>query len=256
VPERSIFSWFSRKKPADLAPAATMSGGNKSHDPEIYLVLRRVFNEHTLLTIRMTDRPEPYTSAILELVPEQHYLVLDELTPISGHAFVSNGAVLQVRAAVDGIDLRFTATVLQMGEQNALPYYKISFPTAIDYPQRRRQYRVTVPSNRGFEVEFRMPDGRQLEGELGDMSVGGFCARIRTGVLETTRDVGQRATCRLLVPNAPPIIVEVDMLHIDAQPPPRVQRARVRFTHNISPTTARRVAQFCAELERAQRQLR
>jgi len=256
VLERSIFNWFSRKKPANLARATAMSGDNEAPDPEIYLLLRRVFSEHTLLTIRVGDHPEPYTSAILELVPGQHYLVLDELTPISGHALASNGAMFQVRAAVDGIELRFTATVLQMGEQNALPYYKVSFPTVIDYAQRRRQYRVTVPSNRGFEVEFRMSDGRQLAGELGDMSVGGFCARIRTGVLEPRRDVGQRATCRLLVPNAQPIIVEVEMLHIDAQPPPRVQRSRVRFTHNISPTTVRRVAQFCAELERAQRQLR
>ncbi|MSQ67302.1 MAG: hypothetical protein EXR83_03785 [Gammaproteobacteria bacterium] len=255
MPERSIFNWFSRKRPADVPREPAAHGAKLPIDPEIQLVLRRVFNDHALLTIHIAGHPDAYTSAILELVPEQGYLVLDELTPASGHALVLSGTQFHVRGTVEGIALRYTTTVSQIGEHNALPYYQVDFPATIDYPQRRRQYRVTVPSNRGFDVEFRMADGRQLSGELGDMSVGGFCARIRTGVFESLRDAHQRATCRLLVPNAQPIIAEVEILHLDALPRPRVQRARVRFTSNISPTTARRVAQFCAELERAQRQL-
>lgn len=243
---------FLRGRTATSQAAAADSDGD---DAEVYVLLKRAYATHCLLTVYVGPDKAPFTSAILEVVRDQRYLVLDELTPAAGHARIQAEPRIEVRAIVEGIELRFESRVEQVGEQDGLPFYKVAFPTVVTYAQRRRQHRVAVPLSQGFEVNVVFPDERELRCELRDLSAGGLCARVRSGDIDAKADRGALAMCRLVLPDDRSIVTDIEILHIDAPPRPRVPRIGVRFV-DPGPTVARRIAQFCAELERMQRKVR
>ncbi len=224
-------------------------------DAEVFVLLKRAYATHCLLTVYVGPEKTPFTSAILEVVRDQRYLVLDELTPPAGQALIKADPRIDVRAIVEGIELRFETRVQQIGEQDGLPYYKVAFPAEVVYAQRRRQHRVAVPLSQGYEVNLVFADEREIRGELRDLSVGGLCARLRSGEIDAGEDRGALAMCRLMLPEDRSILADIELLHIDAPARPRVPRIGARFV-DPSPTTARRIAQFCAELERIQRKVR
>lgn len=216
---------------------------------EIFILLKRALETRCLLTVFIGSDRTPYTSAILEVVREGRYLVLDELTPALGHERIQAEPRIEVRALVEGIELRFETRVTQIGAQDDLPYYKVAFPQEVIYAQRRRQHRVTVPLSQGFEVIVTFADEQELRGELRDLSVGGLCARIRSGTIDPKQDRHALASCRILLPDERSILSDIEILHIDAPSRPRVPRIGARFV-DPAPAMLRRIEQFCAELDR------
>jgi c-di-GMP-binding flagellar brake protein YcgR len=221
----------------------------------IALLLRRLLDQRCLLTVTVGNDPETYTSAVLEVVRDEGYLVLDELSPQGGHERVLDTRRLNVRARLDGIDIRFAARVTQIGDQDGLPFYKLPLPTRIDYPQRRQSYRVPVPMNRGLPVTVLLPEGRELSGELRDISPDGLCARIKLGSPDPRGDRGAVAICRLKVDATRELVTDIEVCHVDAPLRGRVPRLGARFVM-LRPDQARRIEQFCAELAREQRRVR
>ena len=114
---------------------------------------------------------------------------------------------------------------------------------------------MTVQLSQGFEVLVGFADEQELRGELRDLSVGGLCARIRSGTIDPTHDRNALASCRILLPEDRMILSDIEILHIDAPPRPRVPRISCRFI-DPAPAVLRRIEQFCAELDRLHRRLR
>jgi len=249
---RKIIKWLAD----DTTDGANATpSGLSAVTAEIYVVLRRALTNHCALTVFIGNRPEAYSSAIIEIVPEQRVLMLDELTPAPGTGRLVKGDVLHIRALVDGVQLHFDSKVAAIGVQDGLPFYRVDFPSRIEYPQRRRQYRVTVPLNRGLQIYFDLARNHRLIGELRDISMGGLCARITAGNMEEGVDPHQTAHCRIMLPDNQSIVTEVELVHVDAPQRARVPRVRARF-NNISAAAERRISQLCAEIERMQRQRR
>lgn len=215
----------------------------------IYLLLKRVFDHHSLLTVYIGQRPEAYTSAILEVLRDERYLVLDELTPRSGHLQLSADPYIQVRAVLDAVELKFQSRVTQISDLDGLPFYKVPFPERVSYPQRRRAHRVAIPLSRGIPVRFVLADERELECELRDLSPGGMCARIRGARLDVSLEIGDIAMCRIGLPGQRHIVTDTEICYVEDPISGRVPRIGARFI-NVSPEQARRIAQYCAELER------
>lgn len=223
---------------------------------QIAQVLRRLQEQRCLLTVQVGTATESYTSAVLEVVLEDEYLVLDELTPREGHERLKHSREIQVRAILDGIEVRFASRVAQINTEQGLPYYKVPFPERIDYPQRRQVHRVHVPLNTGYPVSLLLPDERILSGELRDISPEGIGIRVRIGTLDPGRDRGMRAICHLSLPQQRELVTDIEFRYIDDPlQKNRVPRLGARFV-DLKGAQARRVEQFCAELARDQRRLR
>jgi len=78
---RKIIKWLAD----DTTDGANATpSGLSAVTAEIYVVLRRALTNHCALTVFIGNRPEAYSSAIIEIVPEQRVLMLDELTPAPG----------------------------------------------------------------------------------------------------------------------------------------------------------------------------
>ena len=230
-------------------PSPTNSG---SVPVNAFVLLRRAASEQAPLTVFLGGSGTAYSSALLELVPDQQYLVIDELVPRSGHELMRPGLELKVRARVEGADMRFKTEILEIGGAAELPFYKIAFPREVDYTQRRQQFRVSVPLTATVDVTFIMDDGRSLIGEVRDMSSGGIGARIKSGTPDAATDQGKKIRCLIVSPSNQSIATDIELIHVDSSAIGRVPRVRGRFI-NLTPAGARKVAQLCAEIERLQR---
>ena len=245
----SLFSKLNRM----LFGADKGAGGSEPYiSPNTFVLMKRAASEQAPLTVFLGSGGTAYSSALLELVPDQNYLVIDELVPNAGHDLMREGLEIKVRARIDGADMRFKSEVLQIGGKDSLPFYKIAFPTEVDYPQRRQQFRVSVPLNATVDATFMMEDGRAVMGEIRDMSSGGLCARVKAGTVDAAKDRGKKVRCLIVTPSNQSIATEVDLIYVEEVSIGRVPRIRARFT-NLTPSGERKVAQLCSEIERLQR---
>jgi len=180
-----------------------------------HVLLKKIFESHCLLDIRLNGETSAYQSAIIELVPEAGYLVMDALTPVSGDALALSLPDLRVRTRVNGMEIKFASRILARGSQGGLPYYKVRYPDDIDYPQRRRQFRVTVPFDRGVPVRFETRIGGWVRGEIRDLSPGGFSARLLSGnVANIEQECGQPTACEIDLPGHGTLHAVVEVRHM------------------------------------------
>lgn len=222
---------------------------------QLHLILKRLLDQRCMLTVQVGKHADCYTSAVLEVAREARYLVLDELIPAAGHQRILREPTVQLRARLDGVEVRFHTYISQIGEQGGLPYYKVPFPATLEYSQRRQAFRVPIPLNRGIRCVLLLDDEREFSGELRDLSPSGLGIRVRTGEPNKTTDQGQLAICRIELGEDRGIVTDVELCHIDQKTRGRVARLGLRF-RGLRPEQQRRIEQFCAELAREHRRLR
>jgi c-di-GMP-binding flagellar brake protein YcgR len=218
------------------------------NDAEIFVLLRRALNNRSLVAVTVEGEPQSYNSAILEVVREGRYLVLDELNPKTGHAVMATGRNVELRVLVDGIELRFHSHVAQVGNNDGLPYYKIAFPDSFHFDQKRDQRRIRVPLNQRYEVQLLFEDDREVTGELRDLSMGGLSARVHSGRLDPEADKNALVMCRLAISKEHSIVADVEIRYVSAAQHPRVPRFGARFV-GLSSTVSNRIEKLCDELE-------
>ena len=215
-----------------------------------HVLLTKIFDAHCLLDIRLDGDASAYQSAIIELVPEAGYLVMDALTPATGDALASSLPDLKVRTRVNGMEIKFASRILARGSQGGLPYYKVRYPDDIDYPQRRRDFRVTVPFDRGVPVRFETRTGGWVRGEIRDLSPGGFCARLLSGnVANIEQECGQPTACEIDLPGHGTLRAVVEVRHMQPSRARSAPRVGARFIE-LEPHSERQLEHCVAELTR------
>ena len=201
------------------------SGSGEAVDPRDsrHLLLKTIYEAHCLLDIRFDADDSAYQSAIIELVPDAGYLVIDTLTPATGATLAARLPGLRVRTRLQGLEIKFASHILQRGSQAGLAYYKVRYPHAIEYPQRRSTVRVTVPFDRGVPVRFKTRDSTWVRGEIRDLSLQGFCARLLSGdVKNIEQEDGQATACEIDLPGHGTLCALVEVRHML---PPRARSA-------------------------------
>jgi c-di-GMP-binding flagellar brake protein YcgR len=248
---RALRRWLgglagARSRTPAAAQVPTVDGREIRH-----LLLKQVLEAHSLLEVRLENSGEAYSSAILELVPAEGYLVLDALAPASARRFTSTLPDIRVRARLHGMDLKFSSRIEHCGGQPDLPWYRVPYPATVDYPQRRRDFRVAVPLDRSVAVRFSTGEGAPIRGELRDLSLNGFCARVLAGDIERLNvGNGLALDCELDLPGmADPLRAKVDARHLLRGRARSAPRVGVRFLE-IDADSARGLEHCIAELER------
>lgn len=221
-----------------------------------HLLLKKVCAEHCLIDLRFAHGPEAFQTAILELVPEAGYMVLDALVPAEGDESTVDVPTVNIRTRVHGMDLNFQSVITQRGVVDGAPFYKIPYPETIDYPQRRGEHRVTVPLDRGVEVRVHAHDDSIVTGEVRDLSPSGFSARIHSGDLSVFDAQEARATaCEIDLPRYGTITAAIEICHVFPRQGRAVPRIGVCFV-DLDPRTERQIEHSVARLDREQSRLR
>lgn len=212
-------------------------------------LLRHVLRAHNVLGVNLAGEQEIFSSALLEIVPDQHYLVLDELAPRSGHHRVSVGTVVTVRTRIAGVYISFDAEVTGVGQENGVAYYRLPLPERLHYEQRREYFRAPIPLERVVEVQLLTRDHVRLTGELRDISVGGMSARLRraSGYALAPGDVLPR--CMVNLPNLGRLCCGLEVCYAEQGAKLRVPRIGGRFI-DLDLRMRRQIEQFVVALDR------
>jgi c-di-GMP-binding flagellar brake protein YcgR len=233
----------------DRAP--TVNGPNETVDPREarHQLLKKIFEAHCLLDIRFATDQDAYQSAIIELVPEAGYLVIDTLTPTVGNTLAALLPAIRLRTRLHGMEIKFASAIVQHGSQAGLPYYKVRYPHEIEYPQRRRSSRVTVPFDRGVPVRFQTRNNSWVRGEVRDLSLHGFCARLLSGdVTHIEQDFGQPTPCEIDLPGHGTLRAVVEVRHILPSRARSAPRVGARFL-TLDPASERQLENCVTALD-------
>ncbi len=215
-----------------------------------HVLLKKIFESHCLLDIRLEGDACAYQSAIIELMPDAGYLVIDALTPGGGDALAARLPGVRVRTRINGMEVKFVSRIIARGSQGSLPYYKVRYPDDIEQPQRRRELRVTVPFDRGVPVRFETRTGGWIRGEIRDLSVGGFCARLLSGdVANIEHECGQATACEIDLPAHGTLRALVEVRHMLPSRARSAPRVGARFVE-LDARGERQLEHCVAELDR------
>jgi c-di-GMP-binding flagellar brake protein YcgR len=226
----NLFSiWNPRNRPH---PAALPILG--AHDlittPEhITGLLQQIKDNHVILTVTIKGSDQVYNSALFRIDPKNGYLYLDELVPREGHIRLSHEMSLRVKTRLNGAMISFPATVEKIDIEDGIPYYKIPFPEAIDYRQRRQHHRVYVPGDHNIPVHLHTDELRLLTGDLRNISLGGICFSLNK-IASRRIQVGDIISkCVIDLPDARKVTIPIEIRSLNEQYPPSLRRIGGRF---------------------------
>lgn len=140
-------------------------------------LLTHLQQARALLGVKIPGNADIYGSAVLKVVPEQAYLLLDELHPQAGHHRLLHSARAAIQARLNGAPIEFDADLLDAGRHAAIAFYRIAFPGLVCYTQRRRAHRVTLGPGQTVPLSIGAPGDSLYRGVLHDLSVTGVGAQ-------------------------------------------------------------------------------
>ena len=223
-----------------------MPDGERITDPaRIAGLLERLAKRRTLLTVEIPGRPERYTSCIVHV--ERPYVLLDELLPAGGHRLLLAGRTLRATGKLDGIEIRFIATLERVDERDDVITYHMNLPGQLDYRQRRVDYRAHVPLAQTLRVIIDCGTATAIEGELHDLSRGGAGIAVPLGT--PAMEPGQLYECAVELPDGVWLYCGVELRYVKKIPPRERRLYGARFT-DLSPVQSRLLGRCITGLER------
>ena len=156
----------------------------------VYGFLKRIQQNLSVLTITIPGSDVKYSSFLLEIHPEDDFMVLDEFLPDSAAAAMQQAKRLIISAFHDGAQIRFESELMTIGEQKGIPYYVVSLPQRIYYLQKRAFFRVPLSASQDIPAIICDENGYRLEGRVRNISYEGINIGLRktadTHLLEGT----------------------------------------------------------------------
>ncbi len=208
-------------------------------------LLDRLAKRHTLLTVFIPGHPGHYTSCIVHV--DRPYVLLDELVPADGHRLLLAERTLRVTGKLDGIDIRFTATLERVEERDDIITYYVNLPALLEYRQRRVDYRAHVPMARTLRVVIDCNAATVIEGRLQDLSHGG--AGIAVAHDTHAMEPGRLYECAVELPDGVWLYCGVELRHAKNIPTRERRLYGARFV-DLSPVQSRLLRNCITALER------
>ncbi|MBI5461098.1 MAG: flagellar brake protein [Gammaproteobacteria bacterium] len=218
-----------------------------THPPQIAGLLRRVRDQRVLLSVQVPGHEGLFNSMLLDVNPERDFILLDELGPRSGHEFACQARQLRVRCQCQGVELSFTCAIEIGQSQRGISFYRAPLPEAINYLQRRINFRVRVGLNLTVPVHLPLEGASILNGELSDLSLGGLGANISTNIKLSHGQIID--TCSIHLPKGESIQAELEIRFARHDAQRQVQHIGAAFRH-LQPQQEQTLRKFVAQLER------
>ncbi|MBT8131336.1 MAG: flagellar brake protein, partial [Gammaproteobacteria bacterium] len=211
------------------------------------VLLDRMARHHALLTIEIPGSDEQYTSSIVAV--NTPYVLLDELLPSSGHRRLLETRKLQVSGKLEGIDIRFSAALEDVEEQDGMITYRAHLPARLEYGQRRMDFRAHIPIAHPLRVVIAGDRDSVAEGELYDLSRGG-AGIVLPGEAPALKPA-RWYDCAIELPGSDWLFCALEMRHAKDMPAGDRHLIGARFDE-LSPVQTRLVAHCITRLEREQ----
>jgi c-di-GMP-binding flagellar brake protein YcgR len=218
-------------------------------DPDqISSLLQKLHESHSLLAVRLRGIDDIFMSAIIEVSPQQRYIVLDELAPAAGAMAIKANQRVLIRSRLNNVTIEFESEVTDIGTESGLAFYRLPYPSRIHYKQRRTHFRASVPIEKQVPLQIVTPQEHTLHAELRDISLGGFSGRFRSGYLDDLETGLHVPRCVITLPNKHKICCSVQILYLERMIgfAPRVGARYV----DLDRRDHRQLEQYIAQLDR------
>lgn len=199
-------------------------------------LLTLISNKHAMLEARIPGDTNCYTTSLLDLFPNQHRLALDELKPNEGHTNFLASKALKLSCSLDGMLIKFETELKEKGEAEGLSFYRVLFPSSINFLQRRQHPRVTIPGSANFQAHH---EGKQhaFNGYVQDLSASGI-AVLLDGIHSIKQ--GEILTdCTAQLPLIGTITFDLEVCHAFLNPTQKMIKAGGTFTKIDSGTKSK-----------------
>ncbi len=231
-------------------PAPTITGHHICGDEQIVSLLIQIYNAHVLLDVRIRGHESHFSSALLGIYEEHGFLVLDELTPESGHRLMLQQREARVSGRLEGVEFHFNSTMIESREKGGVAFYKMRMPQEVYYRQRRKDFRI--PS-RSLQTRFHGLRGKGqrqiLKGYVNDLSRKGIGLILEDNVSLYQGEV--LPSCIIKIPGEEEIAFSLEVRFSSGNDRQQITRVGGRFK-DIDPESLRRIRRTINKLERAQ----
>ncbi len=216
---------------------------------QIENILKKLLLQHTLFTAYVNGGAHPCSSLLLEMSQDKQYLVIDEFCPRNMNKDIRIKDRINISGSNAGVTINFSSQILDMAEQDGNPYYKIQFPKVIEYCQRRQSHRVPVGISDPVKVIFVTENNLMINGELRDVSLGGFSVRLNHSVSDDIQAGDELPKCILQMPKGSRIVCSVEVRRNYTNAGSNMPMMGAMIT-DINKQDKRVLQQFIAKLER------
>ena len=218
----------------------------------IAAILRPLQQQHSIISVAIPSAKRLYNSTLLEVNPEQGYLLLDELHPREGHSQLRNASRIGLSAHREGIEIKMILDIAEIGVDNGVAFYKTPFPKSIRYRQRRSTFRVPVSAVQAIPVELADAQGNILHGELHDISAEGMCVRLPPKTEIPTAREAWPMTTTIILPDRKRIQTSFTLRRLTRHEASRTIQIGGNF-EKLDKTQSRLLERFVFELQRESR---
>ncbi len=218
----------------------------------ITAILRPLQQQHSIISIAIPSAKRLFNSTLLEINPEQGYLLLDELHPREGHIRLSTAGKIGLSAHREGIEIKMILEISEIGADNGVAFYKVPFPKTIRYRQRRHIFRVPVSAAQSIQVELTDEQGTILHGELQDISAAGMCVRFPPKTVIDEEKKTRTLAYTITLPNKKRVQGRFVLRRITLHEPSRNLQVGGNF-ERMDKVQARIIERFVLEIQRESR---
>lgn len=190
----------------DTSPSAAAevdTSGSIDDPEEVCRLLVRLRRMRNLLTIRPADSPREFTSMLLSMDLARRYLVLDAPRPRPPGGPMRAGTRLYIQSQLDGAALVMITRIDSLigstsDDDPADASLMVDWPSRLSYYERRRDYRVTVPSTLISSPARLIIEDRARSARLVDISASGAALLLSPEALPVQQ--GEEVLCILPLP--------------------------------------------------------
>ncbi len=161
-----------------LQPPADPKAAGDDRYRQLELLQRR----HNFLDVHFPRIERRFQSLILELHPDEGYLLIDELFPADGRQLLLEGDIAEISARTgrgDAISFFSRLLLRESGggapnDRNSAPTYRMELPEEIGGSYRRHAFRVYVERENDLMIDLRDNDGNPLPARIVNLSADGL----------------------------------------------------------------------------------
>ena len=218
-----------------------------------YSQLEMLQRRHSFIEVKFPRIEKSFQSMILELHPDDSYLLIDELYPPEGRQELIEGDAAEISAQAPGLKVSFFSKLLVRESIDGTLSYRMELPEEIGSTLRRRAYRVYVEREAGLAVDIRDQDGQPIDAHIVNLSGDGIKLSLRGNVsklLEKNRALEQ---CVIKLPNQIDIDCSIEIRNIYVIRTPSLHTLAGASIVVPMPSHQTKLGQYLAAVQRKQR---
>lgn len=218
-----------------------------------YSQLEMLQRRHSFIEVKFPRIEGSFQSMILELHPDDSYLLIDELYPLENRQELIEGDTAEITAQAPGIKIAFFSTLLAREVIDGTPAYRMELPEDIGSTLRRRAFRVYVERENGLAIDLRDPEGEPIDAHIVNLSGDGIKLSLRGNVskrLEKDRVLEQ---CVIKLPNHIDIDCSIEIRNLYVIRTPSLHTLAGATLSVPMPSHRTKLGQYLAAVQRKQR---